>query len=205
MNNQLLPDPDAASSCDGGPAYTCSDLAPWTDPGNPNLAYGYAATHASSDICGRCYQLEFTGPSDSSPGDPGAAALAGKTMIVQATNIGGDVGSGQFDILVPGGGLGIFNACTDQWNIPENELGERYGGLLSSCKEEIGYDRTSNEYKSCLTNKCSSVFGSRGLSTLEQGCLWYADWFEAADNPALRYQEVDCPDALVSKTGMSRN
>ena len=32
-------------------------------------------------------------------------------MIVQATNTGGDLNHNHFDILLPGGGVGIFNGC----------------------------------------------------------------------------------------------
>ena len=111
------------------------------------LAYGFAAT-SSGDVCGRCYQLQFTGSSHNSPGDPGSAALAGKTMIVQATNIGYDVGGGQFDILVPGGGVGAFNACSAQWGVSNSELGAQYGGLLAACKQELGYNASLAQYKS---------------------------------------------------------
>ena len=38
-----------------------------------------------------------------------------KRMIVQATNIGADVFSGQMDLMIPGGGTGLFNGCTRQW------------------------------------------------------------------------------------------
>jgi hypothetical protein len=41
-------------------------------------------------------------------------------MIVQATNVGADVGEGQFDLAIPGGGVGLFNACTKQWGKGEN-------------------------------------------------------------------------------------
>lgn len=40
-------------------------------------------------------------------------------MIVQATNTGGDLGGNQFDLMIPGGGEGIFDGCTPQygsWN-----------------------------------------------------------------------------------------
>lgn len=203
-NNNIVADENATSGCTGGGAYTCYNLAPWVEPSNPNISYGYAATHANSDICGRCYQLEFTGPSSNSPNDPGSEALRGKTMIVQATNIGGDVGSGQFDLLIPGGGVGLFNGCSTQWGIPSNQLGAQYGGLLTACKQELGGNRSRQEYKSCLANKCRNVFGSRGLNQLEQGCLWHAEWFEAADNPGFRYKEIACPSELSDKTGMSR-
>lgn len=195
---------DARNSCEtGGEAHTCYGLVPYAV--SDTLSYGYAATQ-SGDVCGRCYQLDFSGPSDSSPNDPGSAALAqaGKTMIVQAINIGGDVSGGQFDILVPGGGVGIFNACSAQWGVADNQLGAQYGGLLSACKQELGYDAGLQQYKSCLSAKCDSLFGERGLTELNNGCQWYANWFEAADNPALRYKEVTCPAELTSATGMDR-
>lgn len=201
VNNQLITDLSTKSSCEGGEAHTCYGLSPFkvTD----TLSYGYAAT-SSGDVCGRCYQLQFTGESYNSPGDPGSSALLGKTMIVQAINIGFDVGGGQFDILVPGGGVGAFNACSDQWGVSNDELGAQYGGFLSACKQELGYNASLSAYKSCLTQRCDNVFGSRGLASLQQGCLWYADWFEAADNPALKYKEVACPAQLSDTSGMDR-
>lgn len=201
VNNTRLTDLTAASSCDGGNAHMCWGMAPFAV--SSTLAYGYAAT-SSGDVCGRCYQLQFTGSSRNSPGDPGSAALLGKTMIVQATNIGYDVSGGQFDILVPGGGVGAFNACAAQWGVSNSELGAQYGGLLAACKQELGYNASLAQYKSCLTTRCNSVFGSRGLTELQKACTWYADWFEAADNPALKYKEVACPAELTSRSGMNR-
>ncbi|PUA30968.1 MAG: endoglucanase [Cellvibrio sp. 79] len=202
-NNSRLTDVNAGSACGngGGSAHMCWGMAPFAV--SDKLAYGYAAT-ASGDVCGRCYQLEFTGQSHNSPGDPGSSALAGKVMIVQATNIGYDVGGGQFDILVPGGGVGAFNACSAQWGVSNSELGAQYGGFLAACKQELGYNASLAQYKSCLTSRCNSVFGSRGLTELQQACTWYANWFEAADNPALKYKEVACPAELTSRSGMNR-
>jgi len=201
VNNTRLSDLTAASSCDGGNAHMCWGMAPFAV--SDTLAYGYAAT-SSGDVCGRCYQLQFTGSSHNSPGDPGSAALLGKTMIVQATNIGYDVSGGQFDILVPGGGVGAFNACSAQWGVSNSELGAQYGGLLAACKQELGYNASLAQYKSCLIGRCNSVFGTRGLTELQKACTWYADWFQAADNPALKYKEVACPAELTSRSGMNR-
>ena len=36
-----------------------------------------------------------------------STSIAGKKMIVQATNTGGDLAQGQFDLAIPGGGVGI--------------------------------------------------------------------------------------------------
>jgi hypothetical protein len=200
-NNSPVSDVNLKSSCDGGTSHMCWGLTPFAV--SDKLSYGYAAT-SNGDVCGRCYLLQFKGTSYNSPGDPGSAALAGKSMIVQATNIGGDVGNGQFDILVPGGGVGAFNACSAQWGVSNAELGAQYGGLVAACKQELGYNATLAQYKNCLSNRCTSVFGSRGLTDLQKGCQWYADWFEAADNPALKFKEVVCPAELTSRSGIDR-
>ena len=202
FNNQPIFGSDTQSSCNGGDAHTCFGLAPYAV--SNTLSYGYAAT-SSGDVCGRCFQLDFTGSSHNAPGDPGSSALNGKTMIVQAINIGFDVGGGQFDIMIPGGGVGAFNACSSQWGVSNEELGAQYGGFLSACKQEIGYNASLSEYKGCVAQRCNTVFGSRGLTELQEGCLWYAEWFEAADNPSLKYKEVACPAELSNLSGMDRD
>jgi hypothetical protein len=188
------------SSCQGGTAYMCHALAPWAV--DADLSYGFAAIAARGDICGKCYQLQFSGRSHNAGDDPGSAALAGKTMIIQATNVGGDVGNGQFDLLIPGGGVGAFNACSAQWGVSSGELGAQYGGFLASCKQQGARDHAA--IKSCVMQRCTSVFGNRGLSELEAGCRWFVEWFQAADNPALLYKEVTCPQELKTR-GMNRN
>lgn len=190
----------AMSSCQNGTAFMCHSLAPWAV--DDKLAYGYAAIAARGDICGKCYQLQFSGRSHNSGDDPGSAAIAGKTMIVQATNVGGDVGNGQFDLLIPGGGVGAFNACSGQWGVSNSELGAQYGGFLASCKQQGARDHAA--IKSCVMQRCTSVFGSRGLTELEAGCRWFVEWFQAADNPALLYKEVACPQELKTR-GMNRS
>lgn len=191
---------DVQSSCNGGGAYMCQGLAPWAV--NDKLSYGYAAT-SSGDICGRCYQLQFTGSSHNGGNDPGSQALNGKTMIVQAINVGSDVGGGQFDILTPGGGVGIYNACSTQWGVSAADLGAQYGGFLSACQSSSGGNYAAA--KSCVAGKCSSVFGSRGLTSLQAGCSWFVDWYQAADNPSLVYKEVTCPPEITSKSGIARH
>lgn len=192
---------DAQSSCNGGEAYTCHGLAPWAV--NSKVAYGYAAT-SNGDVCGRCYQIDFTGTSHNGGEDPGSASLVGKSMIVQAINVGYDVGGGQFDLLVPGGGVGAFNACSAQWGVSPNELGKQYGGFLGTCKDQLGYDAGQAAYKSCVAQRCQSVFVNKGLDELAAGCQWFVDWLGAADNPNIVYKEVQCPQALIDHSGMNR-
>lgn len=181
---------DARNACEsGGTAHTCHRMAPWAY--SNVVSFGYAAVNGVG--CGTCFQLEFTGASHNAGSDPGSAALAGKTMVVMATNIG-NIGQGQFDILTPGGGVGEFNACSNQWGVSNEELGAQYGGFLMQCKDQNGGDY--NASRECVRSKCESVFGTRGLDELYDGCMWFVDWFEAADNPQFRYQQIDCPAEL---------
>lgn len=91
INDNPLTDYNVQSGCNGGSAYMCTDQTPWAV--SDSLSYGFAATTISggseSSWCCACYQLTFT-----------SGAVAGKQMIVQATNTGGDLGSNQFDIAV---------------------------------------------------------------------------------------------------------
>ena len=45
-----------------------------------------------------------------------SSPVSGKTLIVQATNTGSDLGSDHFDLTMPGGGVGISNGCTTEWS-----------------------------------------------------------------------------------------
>jgi hypothetical protein len=123
-------------------------------------------------------------------------------MIVQATNIGYDVAGGQIDILIPGGGVGAFDACTEQWGATPDQMGERYGGFLLACKHQLGWDAGHNAYKSCVMQRCENLFSKPGMEDLLNGCRWFVDWYQAADNPALVFKEVECPDALNNVSGM---
>jgi hypothetical protein len=195
-------DYNVASACDApnpDSAYTCYSNAPWAV--SDTLAYGFAAVPAQGDICGRCYQLDFDGTGHYNAQDPGSVALGTKRMIVQATNIGYDVGGGQFDILTPGGGVGLFDACSYQWGVETSELGATYGGFMTYCQEQGGDHET---IKACVLSRCAAVFDDPGLAELAAGCEWYVNWYEAADNPNLRYQEVACPSALVDISGIDR-
>lgn len=194
------------SSCDeGNPgnSFTCFSQIPRKV--NDTLAYAYAA--APSDQCGKCFQLQFDG--DTKYGNVGTThrALAGKTLIVMTSNMGGDVEAGQFDIMIPGGGTGRFDSFSYQLGFSseavtlstyddkeENgRLGRRWGGLLNSCI--LGERKIPRLLKECLENKCNETFSDN--ETLKSGCNFFADWMEAADNPTLFYKEVECPQYLI--------
>ena len=108
------------------------------------------------------------------------------------TNIGGDVQQGQFDIMIPGGGVGMFNGCSQMGWGPQ---GEQYGGLLSDCEKEKNYKPAAT--LTCLKEKCNSVFSND--SQAKQGCLFLAEFMHGAGNPLHDYVEVECPDVLKSK------
>ena len=99
-NDNPITNYNAASGCDsGGSAYMCTTQQPWAV--SEDLSYGFAATSIAGGTeatwCCACYKLTFT-----------SGPVAGKQMIVQATNTGGDLGSNQFDLAV------CFSLCFKQ-------------------------------------------------------------------------------------------
>ena len=110
-----------------------------------------------------------------------STSIQGKKMIIQATNTGADLAQGQFDLAIPGGGVGIYNGCTAEWGAPPSGWGAQYGGISS--------------------NTCSSF-----PQALQPGCDFrFGDFFEGADNPTVEYKEVTCPTVLTDKTGCIRS
>jgi hypothetical protein len=81
---------------------------------------------------------------------------------------------------MPGGGVGLFNACTNQYGAPSNGWGERYGGIRSK-------------------SECAGF-----PAKLKAGCNWRFDWFGGADNPSLTFKQVACPKAITDKSGCVR-
>lgn len=170
--NQSIPSfNNAQSGCNGGTSYTCTGQQPWAI--DANTAYGFAAAYISgsteSNWCCACYQLTFT----SSP-------AAGKKFIVQVTNTGGDLGNNHFDLMIPGGGMGLFTAgCPAQfgsWN-----GGAQYGGVTTR-------------------DQCAQL-----PAPVQAGCQWRFDWFQNADNPSMNFVRVKCPAAITQKTNCTRN
>ena len=197
--------------------YTCYDQSPWAPC--DDLAFGFAAVPLSGpDACGTCFHLEFDGRNQqvqydqNAEPDPGSAQLLGKSMIVMASNTGGDVGSGQFDIMIPGGGLGIFQqGCQNQWgDLDESIYGATYGGMREACRAEFQTaQEQSGQYlahmpldqmQSCVKTRCDRAFSADPAQAhLLSGCEFYADWMGAADNPTFSYRQVECPQALIER------
>jgi hypothetical protein len=182
------------SACSGGDAHACWDMAPWAV--SDTKAFAFAAFNGGG--CGTCYELKFTGQSNSNNNDPGAKSMCGKTLVVQVVNIGGIQG-GQFDIMIPGGGVGDFNACSSQWGVQGNALGERYGGVMLACQKQ---NNELEPRKACTLDGCNKLFSAGNLSMLKAGCDWTVNWLNTADNPKVVYSQIACPNELTSKSGL---
>ncbi|MCF0215888.1 MAG: hypothetical protein HUK21_05395 [Fibrobacteraceae bacterium] len=187
-------DPNSTSICNGGPASTCVSQIPFTISGCDNIAFAFAAVPASDGgKCGHCYELTFTGKGHYGD-DANSKKLksVGKKLIVMASNVGGDVERGQFDIMIPGGGVGMFNGCSSfGWGAQ----GAQYGGLLSDCETENNY--VASKMQSCLTTKCNNTF--KNDAKAKEGCLFLATWMYAARNPEHTFKEVECPQELKNR------
>lgn len=165
------------SSCSGGGSYACYDEAPKAV--NDCLSYGYIAK--ANPNCGQCYRIQFTGEGEHNANDPGSKLIKGKQMIVKVSNTGGDVANNQFDLMIPGGGVGQFNACSKQWG--SSDLGAQYGGFLTSCTGSHA------QKKDCVRQQCMKI----PAGAARDGCIWFVDWLQAADNPKFTSQQTDCP------------
>ncbi|XP_057669826.1 endoglucanase-like [Diorhabda carinulata] len=159
---------NAQSNChtENGKAYTCSNQIPFII--NSTLSYGFTAVSfiGGTDYyhCCSCYLLSFKGQ------------LQGKQMLVQAINTGSDLYSNQFDLQIPGGGVGLYNGCSRQWNAPEDGWGDRYGGVHT-------------------LEECNQL-----PQQLQEGCRWRFEFMEGVPNPNVTFYEVKCPLELIAIT-----
>lgn len=180
---------DETSACDRGTAGTCLSQIPQII--NDQVAYAFAATPGGENDCGRCFMLTFTGEGKDGT-NARSRALKGKKLIVMSSNIGHDVVGGQFDIMIPGGGVGKYNGCGV---MGLSCAGEQYGGLLATCEKVGGGDA---KIKSCLVESCNREYANKPQA--KEGCLFMATWMNAAStNPRHTYVEVECPAELAAK------
>jgi len=184
QQNQSLGASDQQSACSGGGAYMCWNEAPWVV--DDTLSYGFAAHNGVP--CGQCYQLQFTGTAGHGNGST-SGPLNGKTMIVQITNIGG-ISADQFDLLIPGGGVGAVGPAACMGQFGSADIGPASGGILASCGD-----------KTCVQTKCQAAFN--GKPDLIAGCDWFVNWFNAADNPDFVFKQIACPAAITQRSGLS--
>lgn len=189
------------NACGGGAkgVFTCTDMAPIAV--NENLSYAYVAGPGSATTCGKCFHLQYDGSFKDASGNNAPKethkALKGKHIIVMTSNIGHDVERGQFDLMVPGGGVGAFDALSTQVNGAGINWGAGFGGFLTECQSKNGYDNKLEVYQQCVKDMCDAAFGNAGLPNLLRGCHWFADWYMAADNPTYHWEEVECPQYLL--------
>lgn len=97
-------------------------------------------------------------------------------MIVQVTNSGGDLNQNQFNLQIPGGGVGFHtHGCSNQFS-GSYSWGQRYGGV--------------NQRSDCANLPIA----------LQAGCYWRFDWFRNAVNPNISFKQVVCPSVLTDQT-----
>jgi hypothetical protein len=45
-----------------------------------------------------------------------------------------------------------------------------------------------------------SVFN--GKADIYDGCVWFVNWFAAADNPTFVFKQIACPAAITQRSGL---
>ena len=172
------------SVCSGGQGGVCDSQAPWSV--SDNFAFAFAAVPAGlGGECGKCFLLTFDGGTHNGGEGANTGGLNGKKMIIMVSNIGGDVQSNQFDIMIPGGGVVAFNGCGTQLGI--SSTGAQYGGFITDCKSD----------PSCVKQKCSAF---SKYPKLQAGCEFSATWMGGANNPTFKFEELEsCPSEISSK------
>jgi len=81
---------------------------------------------------------------------------------------------------MPGGGVGLFDACSTEWPAPAGGWGQQYGGISSTGGR----------------GQCDSF-----APHLKAGCYWRYDWFGGGDNPSVDFKPVACPKEITDKSG----
>jgi len=171
------------SACDGANAFMCMNNAPWKVG---NVSFGYVAGNIGK--CGDCYQFDFPN---------------GQIMVVMANNHGAIHDGAKFDLMIPGGGVGDFNALTRQVTnsgVSNPDMGVQYGGFRGKC----GWTHSTANVN-CVEKMCNDVF--KNLPDLKAGCLWYVETLGRApgsnnaswDNPTVKYKLVTCPKELTDR------
>lgn len=168
----------------GGQGGVCDIQAPWAV--NDKFAFAFAAVPAGlGGECGKCFLLTFNGGTSNGGDKANCGGLNGKKMIIMVSNIGGDVGSNQFDIMIPGGGVGQFNGCGTQLGI--NSTGAQYGGFITDCQSD----------PNCVKQKCAAF---SKYPKLQAGCEFSATWMGGANNPTFTFEELEsCPSEIAER------
>ena len=164
---------------------------------NSWAVYAVAGIGATHD-CGSCYQLEIT--------DGGSIPSPSK-YIVQAVNTGGDVSSGQFDILMGGGGFGIYDACSS-----DCKKGRVCSGGQCNAPQFTGNFSVWTPDGNCysggvhLLEQCKNLTITNSLAdtTLLYGCTTAIER-RYHTNFGVKFARVQCPEYLYKVTGIRQN
>ncbi|XP_023029506.1 endoglucanase [Leptinotarsa decemlineata] len=164
-------DPEIMAACDpgkNGTSYMCNNQQNYAV--NDTFAYGYVAASFTGGVdysyCCACVLLSFK------------SGLEGKYMLAQITNAGSDLHANQFDIAIPGGGVGLHNGCDLQWHSGPDGWGDRVMGI--DTREE-----------------CDTLLPE----PLRSGCYFRFDFMEGIPNPDVSFKQVKCPKELIANTG----
>lgn len=170
------------------------------------LSYLYAVAGSYNDMeCGKCYLVRINEPS------------AYPYLVLQVINSGRDIQRGHFDIMIPAGGFGYYNACTKdcqnrycqggpcQYGAYDGQF-EDWNSQKSSCYEG-GIDWKMEDGIEKLFQTCKSLVGvsnKRKDRTTFQSCVRanLSGFYRNFQN--MDYTRVKCPDAMIAVTGMQR-
>ena len=154
LNQRRETSHDINSICGGGTSSVCFDQIPFQVDGCPDMSFAFVASsghYAGVSSCGKCFQITLTGEGQWKT-TPQTQALKGKKLIVMSNTIDYDVKADQFGVMVPGGGVGLYNGCGKYFG--DSNIGSQYGGILSECIEV----KKASDPVSCLKQGCQKAF-----------------------------------------------
>ena len=194
----LWHDYTARDLCLAGSATTCLSHIPFKVEGCDDVGFMTAAVPGNDAVCGKCYLLTFTGYGKYE-NRMSQWKLKGKKLVVLATNLSYDSTGTVWRFLAPGMGVGVFTGCA--YVFKGVDLGDEDGGYISDCMKQIGYELPDEQIykkrKECVVKKCKENFKGhqKGLS----GCLFMANFMDAAPEPWFTYHQIECPDFMGSR------
>jgi hypothetical protein len=211
--NQNIPSA-CTSNVEGPVGYACPHmlmfstdmiLAAHYDNLSNDFHYAIAASHSDLD-CGKCYQIQIvhTNSEEFLP-----------QLVVQIVNSGNDVRPGQFDLFVGGGGLGLFNACSNDCRTKHCAGGPCAGvGMFDGSFEAwtpgggcfLGGIRGVDGDNHTTWDMCTQLSASRGYKdqALFQSCYLSNVLGYHRNAEYTRSIHIQCPPGLQALTGLGR-